>query len=77
MGGGMLQRMSCEDCDGTGKVYDKDKAYSKAIEDIKKLDANISDDEAKKIFDEEMDKLNQDEKNDKEEVHEKRKSKRK
>lgn len=61
MGGGMLIQ-DCVSCDGLGKL-EKDlktreaESYSKAIKEIKALYKNMTDDEAKKIFDEEFEKL--------------------
>lgn len=64
MGGGMLLS-DCDSCDGVGKTYplaehkeiklDKEnKHYKKAINKIKDLHENISDEEAEKIFEEEF-----------------------
>lgn len=62
MGGGMLIS-DCEHCDGEGKVIDdnalfaKDtEHYKKAKSDIKAIDKAMTDEEAEKILDEEIEK---------------------
>jgi RecJ-like exonuclease len=64
MGGGMLYS-DCDKCDGTGKIYvdepidQNSHRYKEAIENIKALDSKMSDEDAKKLFDSEMTKLNE------------------
>jgi hypothetical protein len=68
MGGGMMF-VDCHKCLGVGKlapiapkVMDKDsESYKRAKDNIKKLDENMSDDEAEKILDEELGKLDNEE----------------
>lgn len=74
MGGGMIIK-DCDQCDGTGKIYVKEKKeqfeieknnkhYKKAIKNIKGLDNKITDQEAEKIFHEELEKINREENKD-------------
>ena len=64
MGGGMMLT-DCDDCDGYGKIVIKEEpnylaketeSYQKAKDEVKKLDENLSDQEAEKILDEEIEK---------------------
>lgn len=64
MGGGMMME-DCRHCDGTGKIYEVDtkeimnkqsEGYKKAKLRIKSLDDAMSDDEAEKLLDEELEK---------------------
>jgi hypothetical protein len=63
MGGGMML-VDCDHCDGHGKIIvvepdylAKDtESYKKAKDGIKKLDTNLSDSDAEKILDEEIEK---------------------
>lgn len=64
MGGGMML-VDCDHCDGIGKIIiieepnylakDTD-SYKKAKDGIKKLDTKLSDSDAEKILDEEIEK---------------------
>lgn len=56
MGGGMIY-YDCPNCNGKGNI--ELSHYDEAIHKIKALDASLSDDEAKKIFDDEMKILDQ------------------
>lgn len=64
MGGGMMMS-ECYDCDGTGKIKEEkitevmskeSEEYKKAKERIKSLDENMTEDQAEKLLDEELDK---------------------
>ena len=66
MGGGMMME-DCRNCDGSGKVYEieskelmnkESEEYKKAKDKIKSLDENMSDGEAEKLLDEELEKQN-------------------
>ena len=64
MGGGMLLS-DCDDCDGVGKIYTKEPVeivtssprYQEALDKIKALDKNITDEEAKDIFNKELERI--------------------
>lgn len=56
LGGGMM-KVTCEECDGTGKVYDKQKSYDEAVEKIQLLEPGMSKQDAQKIFDDELNKI--------------------
>lgn len=56
MGGGMITK-DCHHCQGKGKIDDivvekSSKHYKRAKENIKKLDTNLSDQEAENMLDE-------------------------
>ncbi len=64
MGGGMMMS-DCSDCDGSGKIYEKkltevmskeSDEYKKAKDKIKSLDENMTEEQAEKLLDEELDK---------------------
>jgi hypothetical protein len=64
MGGGMMLT-DCDECEGYGKIVIKEEpdylskdteSYQKAKHEVKKLDDKISDQEAEKILDEEIEK---------------------
>lgn len=64
MGGGMMLA-DCDECDGYGKIIIKEEpdylakdsdSYKKAKNEIKNLDEKISDQEAEKILDDEIEK---------------------
>jgi RecJ-like exonuclease len=59
-GGGMIEE-DCKNCQGTGKDL-KAESYDNAKNKIKELDKNMSDDEAKKLLDEELQKLDEENK---------------
>ncbi len=75
MGGGMMQH-DCDECDGTGKIVfieddikelerlkaKEEESRQKAINEIKELDPNMSDEKAKEIFEEEFKKLEDEDK---------------
>lgn len=66
MGGGMIM-VDCDNCDGTGKItvlediMQKDSTeYKSALDNIKKLDDKMSDLDAQKLLDDELDKIKND-----------------
>jgi len=72
MGIGMIQ-CDCHNCNGKGKVEEaiddieylevkSSESYNKAIDQIKSLDSSISDEKAKELFDEELKKIEKDDK---------------
>lgn len=70
MGGGMIIA-DCDVCDGRGKIYEEQKLddnnphYNEAIEKIKNLNENITHEDAKNIFQSELDKINKKERKNK------------
>lgn len=56
MGGGMMLQ-ECEECDGTGKISELKIAEKEAIEKIKACDDKITDQDAQKVLEEELTKL--------------------
>lgn len=72
LGGGMMQT-ECTECEGAGHLYDaetpaapkdvkvcidrRSKSYKEAIEKIKELNPEISDEDARDLFDLEYEKL--------------------
>lgn len=66
MGGGMMMA-DCDNCDGRGKIQEADDeleylqlkttdSFKNAIDKIKKIDNTLSDDQAEKIFKDELDR---------------------
>ena len=68
MGGGMIYK-DCDDCGGKGKiisleiVMQKDSSeYKSSLEKIKLLDDNMTNEQAKKLLDDELNKIDREEK---------------
>lgn len=72
LGAGMMQ-WECHNCEGRGKVEEaiddieylevkNSESYNKAIDQIKSLDSSISEEKAKELFDEELKKIEKDDK---------------
>jgi hypothetical protein len=59
LGGGMITRIDCNYCNGKGTIP---KEYSTAIDKIKSADSSLTDREARKIFNEELDRIDKDDK---------------
>lgn len=63
MGGGMMM-WDCDSCDGAGKIIKQeprkfkmsktDKSYKKAVKEIQDLDPSLTKEEAQKIMDDEL-----------------------
>jgi septal ring factor EnvC (AmiA/AmiB activator) len=67
MGGGMMMA-ECDDCEGAGRIaIVKDdmnelnvrttESYKKAIEEIRAMSSSITEEQAKKMFDQELEKI--------------------
>lgn len=66
MGGGMMM-WDCDHCDGKGKITKieptkfklkkESPRYKKAVKEIQKLDPNLSEEEAQKVMDDELAKV--------------------
>ncbi len=61
MGGGMMMN-ECDVCDGSGKIYDHEASRMQSIKKIQALHDGMSFEEATKLFEEEMQKLNTEDK---------------